>query len=82
MPKAIKEACTSEMWCQTKMTNFWKMRQNLGEPKTSVGFKEIEKDEIFSDYWDKEHPTILYDFGNYSDNDIERQKDLEFDADI
>ena len=30
MPKAIKEACIFEMWCQTKITEFWKMRQNLG----------------------------------------------------
>ena len=46
MPKAIKEACIYEMWCQTKITNFWKMRQNLGEPKTSAGFEEIEEDEL------------------------------------
>lgn len=80
MPKEIKEACKAEMWCQTKMTDFWKMRQNLGEPKTSAGFDEIDEDEIFSNYWSKEHPTVLYDFGSDSDN--ERQKDLQSDADI
>jgi hypothetical protein len=74
MPKEIKEACTAEMWCETKMIDFWKMRQNLGEPKTSAIFDKIEEDEIFSNYWNKEHPTVLYDFG--SDGDNERQKDL------
>ena len=48
------------------------MRQNLGEPKTSVGFEEIEEDELFNDYWNKEHPTVLYDFGSCSNNDIQR----------
>ena len=24
MPKAIKEACVSELWCQTKMNDIWK----------------------------------------------------------
>ena len=33
------------------------MRQNLGEPKTSAVFDEIDEDEIFSNYWNKEHPT-------------------------
>ena len=50
MSKVIKEACASELWCQTKMTDFWKMRQILGEPKISAGFEEIEKDELFSEY--------------------------------
>ena len=34
MSKEIKEACRSALWCQTKINDFWKMRQNLGEPKT------------------------------------------------
>ena len=60
MLKVIKEACVSEMWCQTKITKFWKMRQNLGEPKTSANFETIDEDELFSTYWDKEHPTVLW----------------------
>ena len=72
MSKAIKEAQKYELWCQTKMTNFWKMRQILGEPKTSLGFEEIEEDKLFIDHWNKEHPTIQYDFVSCSDNNIER----------
>ena len=72
MPKAIKEACISEMWCQTKITDFWKIRKNLGEPKTSIDFEAIDEDELFSKYLDKEHPTILYELGSCSDNDIQR----------
>ena len=72
MPKAIKEACTSESWCQTKMTDFWKMRQNLGEPKTSTSFEEIKEGELFNNYWNKEHPIVIYDSGSCSDNDIQR----------
>ena len=82
MPKEIKEACISEMWCQTKITEFWKMRQNLGEPKTSADFETINEDDLFSTYWDKEHPTVLYQLGSCSDSDIQRQKDLQSDADI
>ena len=82
MAKVIKEACTSTSWCQTKMTDFWKMRKKLGELKTSTIFEEIEEDELFNDYCNKEHPTVLYDFGSCSDSDNERQKDLESDADI
>ena len=82
MMKASKEECISEMWCQTKMIDFWKIRKNLGEPKTSASFEEIDEDELFSDYWDKENPTVLYDFGSCSDNDIQRQKDLESDVNI
>ena len=70
MVKAIKEACISELWCQTKITDFWKMRQNLGEPKTSAYFEIIDEDELFSTYWDKEHPTILYQLGSCSGSDI------------
>lgn len=40
------------------------MKQNLGEPKTSAIFDEIDEDEIFSNYWNKEHLTVLYDFGS------------------
>ena len=68
MSKAIKEACTSSLWCQTKMNYFWKMRQNFGEPRTSTRFEEI-KDELFSDYWNKSHATVLYDFGSNRDNE-------------
>ena len=82
MVKAIKEACISEMWCQTKITDFWKLRQNLGEPMTSNFFEAIDKDKLFSTYWDKVHPTVLYELGSCSDSDIQRQKDLESDADI
>ena len=82
MPKEVKEACVSKMWCQTKITKFWKMRQNLGEPKTSADFETIDEDELFSTYWDEEHPTVLYELGSCSDSDIQRQKDLEFDVDI
>ena len=48
------------------------MRQNLGEPKTSIGFEAIHEDELFSTYWDKEHPTILYELGSCSGSDIQR----------
>ena len=82
MPKAIKEACISEMWCQTKITEFWKMRQNLGEPKTSENFETIDEDDLFNTYWDKEHPTVLYQLGSCSDSDIQRQKDLQSNVDI
>ena len=58
------------------------MKKNLGQPKTSVCFEEIEEDELFNNYWNKEHPTVLYDFGSCSDSDIQRQKDLESDGDI
>ena len=64
IPKVIKEACRSELWCQTKMNDFWEMIQNLGEPKTSANFEEIEEDELFSKYWDKEHPSIVYQLGD------------------
>ena len=72
MSKEIKEECVSEMWCQTKITDFWKMRQNLGEPKTLAGFEKIDEDEFFSNYWDKEHPTILYQLDSCSDSDIQK----------
>ena len=72
MLKAIKEALISKMWCQTKIIEFWKMRQNLGEPKTSVDFETIDEDELFITYWDEEHPTVLYQLGSCSDSDIQR----------
>ena len=53
-----------EYWCQTKVNDFWEMRQNLGEPKTSADFEEIEEDELFSKYWDKEHPPVVYQLGD------------------
>ena len=64
IPKAIKEACISKYWCQTKMNDFWEMRQNLGEPKTLIDFEEIEENELFSKYWDKEHPSVVYQLGD------------------
>ena len=39
-------------------------------------------DDLFSTYWDKEHPTVLYQLGSCSDSDIQRQKDLQSDANI
>ena len=64
IPKAIKQACMDEYWCQTKVNDFWEMRQNLGEPKTSADFEAIEEDECFRKYWDKEHPSIVYQLGD------------------
>ena len=43
----------------------------MGETKTSEGFEEIEEDELFSDYSNKEHPIVLYDFGSCSESDIQ-----------
>ena len=74
MPKEIKEACRSKSQCQTKMNDFWEMRKNLGEPKTLVDFEEIEEDELFSNYWDKEHPSVVYQLGTSSDTDIDIQR--------
>ena len=45
------------------------MRQNLGEPKTSANFEEIEEDVLFSEYWDKEHPSVVYQIGTSTHND-------------
>ena len=50
MLKEIKEACASKLWSQTKMTNFWKMTQNLGEPMTSAGFEELDEDDLLNNY--------------------------------
>ena len=47
------------------------MRQNLGEPKTLADFEEIEEDELFSEYQDKEHPSVVYQLGDTeSDHEI------------
>ncbi len=82
MPKAIKEACKFELWCQTKMTDFLKMRQNLGEPKTSTTFEEIEEDAILRYYWNKGHPFVVYQFGTCSDSNSQRQNDHNSNEDI
>ena len=74
MPKEIKEACRSELWTQTKMNDFWEMRLNLGEPKTSTPFEEIKEDELFSNYWNKEHPCVAYQLGTSSDTKIDSQR--------
>ena len=64
IPKAIKHACIVEYWCQTKLNDFLEMRKNMGEPKTLAGFEEIEEDDLFSQYWDKEHPSVAYQLGH------------------
>ena len=58
--KEIKEACRFELWSQTYMNDFWEMRQKLCELKTLAPFEEIEEDEIFSNYWNKENPYVVY----------------------
>ena len=55
----------------------------LGEPKTSADFEEIEEDEIFSKYWDKEHPSVVYQLGTSSDTETDSQRqDSDHDEDI
>lgn len=66
------------------MNDFWEMRKNLGEPKTSVDFEEIEEGKFFSIYWDKEHPSVVYQLGTSNDTDtnIQRHKDFHYDTSI
>ena len=33
--KSIADACRDRKWTRTKMNDFWRMRKDLGEPKTS-----------------------------------------------
>ena len=74
MPKEIKEACRSELWTQTKMNEFLEMQKKLGEPKILAPFEEIEKDENFSNYWNKGHPFVVYQLGTSSDTKIDSQR--------
>ena len=58
------------------MNDFWEMRQNLGEPKVLEDFEEIEEDNFFIKYWDKEHPFVVYQIGrsSHSDTEIDSQR--------
>ena len=81
--KEIKEACRAKLCTQTKMNDFWEMRQNLSKPKTLAAFEEIEEDEFFSNYWNKEHPSVVYQLGTSSDTETDSQRqDSDHDEDI
>ena len=44
IPKKITDACRDRKWTRTKMDYFWRMRKDLGEPKTSQDLDEIDED--------------------------------------
>ena len=52
------------------MDDFWRMRKDLGEPKTSKALDEIDEDIEFSKLWNLEHPKLAYDNSEpYSEDD-------------
>ena len=61
------------------MNDFWEIRQNLSEPKTSSPFEGIEEDKMYSNYWNKEHPFVVYQLGTSSDTKTDRQRQKDFD---
>ncbi|GLJ04972.1 hypothetical protein SUGI_0007990 [Cryptomeria japonica] len=55
IPKSILHECKENYFTQTKINDFWNMRRNLGEPKTSAEFESIDEDAEFNKLWDMEH---------------------------
>ena len=43
------------------MDDFWRMRKDLGEPRTSQDLDEIDEDIEFRKLWNLEHPKLAYD---------------------
>lgn len=59
IPREIETFCDLQDWIETKIREFWIMRKNLAEPKTSIEFDSLDKDKIFCWLWDGEHLEAL-----------------------
>ena len=65
IPKELMNECIDARWSRRKISQFWEMRKNLGEPKTSADLDEVEEDTMFVELWNKEHPAEAH----HSDTD-------------
>ena len=74
IPKDLVDECTDGNWTRTKISDFWEMRMNLSEPKTSADFGEVEEDTMFDELWNKEHTTEAHH--SDSDDDYNDQDSL------
>ena len=41
-PKELMNECIDVGWSRSKISQFWEMRKNLSEPKTSADLGEVE----------------------------------------
>lgn len=76
IPKELMNECIDARWSQSKISQFWEMRKNLGEPKTSTDLDEVEEDTMFDELWNKEHPTEAYHSDIVTDDDYDDQDSL------
>ena len=65
IPKELMNECIDVGWIRRKFSQFWEMRKNLSEPKTSADLDEVEEDTMLVKLWNKKHP----DEAHHSDTD-------------
>ena len=74
IPKELMNECIDAGWSRSKISQFWEMRKNLGEPKTSADLDEVEEDTMFENLWNKEHPVEAHH--SDTDHDYDDQDSL------